>query len=329
MSGTVQLSDSEVKRETRLRKRPALTGTTIIGACTGLLFVVAAVSVDHFATTSNIRALLLSVSLTGIIAVGLSLITLVGRLFSLSVASTVALATIVFAHTLQFGAWPALILTTLFACGTGLIQGWIVGVLRSDPIITTIAFSAVLLGIGQEWTGGRTIVGHGSTSVFNKNLLGIPFQILAFVVVIVVVHLWQRYSAAGRKLSLIGLNENATRIVGVRAWPYIVIAFAVSGAVTGLAAGLLAAQSGEGNVLLGGTYGFDAIIAVVVGGVRVSGGIGSPFGAAVGALFVGLLGNMLALVGLNYQSQLVVKGAIVLAAVALTGLVTRIRGDQS
>lgn len=297
------------------------SSSAVIATVTVTLIVAALLFVPNFASISNMRAVLISVSLTGIAAVGLSLITIIGRVFSLSIASTIAVTTIVFAHALQFGAVPALLIAMVFGLIVGAVQGFIVGRLQTDPIITTIAFSAIVLGLGQLWTRGRTIVGRGDTTVFSTNILGlVPFQVLAFILVALLVFLWYRYTVAGRRITLIGLNENASKVTGLRTWPYVMLAFAICGLTTGLTGGLLAAQSGQGNLLLGGTFGFDVVVAVVIGGVGVKGGTGSPLGAAVGALFVGLLGNVLALVGLTYETQLVVKGVLVLLAVTLMGL---------
>lgn len=298
----------------------ALSGANVIVVATVVVALVACLTVDNFATGSNVRALLLSVSLTGIAAVGLSLVTIAGQVFSLSIASTIAVGTIAFAKALGAGAWPAL----LAACGLGLligvVQGVVVGRLHTNPIITTIAFSAVLLGLGQLWTDGRTVVGEGGASVFDSNLLGfLPFQVLAFLVITAAVHLWHRCSTTGRRTTLIGLNARAAEVSGTRTWPVVLTAFAISGVAAGAAAGLLAAQSGQGNLQLGGTFGFDVVVAVVVGGVAVNGGAGTPVNAAAGALFVGLLGNTLALAGLSYENQLVVKGLLVLLAVIVTG----------
>jgi ribose/xylose/arabinose/galactoside ABC-type transport system permease subunit len=298
-----------------------VTGTMVIGIATVLVFLVATVAVGGFASSTNLRGLCLSVSLIGIVAVGLSLITIVGKIFTLSIPATIALSTILFAHTLHLGAGVALALSILLATAIGLLQGVIVGKFEADPIITTIAAAAILVGVGQLWTNGRTIAGHGDTTLFNSNLLGfIPFQTAVFVVLAAVAFWWHRFTISGRKLTLIGLNEKAARISGLRSWPLVVLAFTISGAATGLAAGLLSAQSEQGSLSLGSSFGFDAIVAVVVGGVGIKGGVGTPVGAAVGAIFVGLLVNVLALIGLSYEYQLVFKGLLVLAAVAVMGV---------
>src|SRR5215475_8793897 len=104
-----------------LRRFPvALDGPAVIGAVTLLLFVLACLFVPQFATANNLRALMLSVSLVGIVAVGLSMITIVGRMFSLSLSAVVATATILFAATLHYGPWLALLIAVAFGVLTGL-----------------------------------------------------------------------------------------------------------------------------------------------------------------------------------------------------------------
>jgi ribose/xylose/arabinose/galactoside ABC-type transport system permease subunit len=305
----------------RLPRPNAVTGTTVIGAATVIVAAIAAIAVHGFATSTNLRGLCLSVSLVGIIAVGLSLITIVGKIFSLAIPATVALTTILFAETLHMGAGIALVLAVAMSTAIGAIQGVIVGRFEADPIITTIAAAAILVGLGQIWTDGATIVGHGDTTFFNSNLFDfLPFQTAAFIGVAAVAFWWHRFTVAGRKLTLIGLNERAALVSGLRSWPSVVLAFTVSGATTGVAAALLSAQSENGSLTLGANFGFDAIVAVVVGGVGIKGGVGTPLGAAAGAIFVGLLENVLALIGLSYEWQLVSKGVIVLAAVAVMGV---------
>jgi len=307
----------------RRLRRPssAAPGTWIITGATVLLALVATVFVDNFATGRNLRGLCLAVSLIGIIAVGLSLITLVGKVFTLSIPALVALSTLVFASTLGLGSGWAMLITVTLGAAVGLAQGLVVGRFEADPIITTIATAAVLNGIGQLWVEGRTVVGRGNSELFNSNVLGfLPFQTLVFVVLVVVVGSCHAKSVTGRMLTLVGLNSRAANVAGMRSWPLVVLAFTVCGATSALGASLLSAQTGQGTLLLGASFGFDAIVAVTVGGVSVRGGVGGPVGAAVGAVFVGLVENVLALLGLSYQVQLVTQGVLVLVAVTLMGV---------
>ncbi len=302
----------------------SLTGPGVIAAVTALLFLLACVFVSGFATANNLRALLLSVSLVGIVAIGLSMITIAGRIFSLSLSAVVATAAIIFAANLHLGPWVAMSLAVAFGGATGLIQGALVGLAQTNPIVTTIAASAIILGIAQLVTGGLNITGTGDASVFTTMIFGaVPLEVVVFLAVAVVSAALHRHTTVGRSITLVGLNEKAAAVAGLRAWPRVLTAFVISGALAALAGGLLAAESGQGNLTLGATYGFDAIVAVVVGGISVKGGRGNPLNAAVGAFLVGLLANMLVLMGLSYEDQLIFQGVLVLVAVVATGATTQ------
>lgn len=297
------------------------SGTTMVAIATVVLAIVAATTVGGFATVSNIRGLFLAVSLIGIIAVGLSLITVSGQVFSLSIPALVALSTICFASNLRLGADMALLITVTLATGVGAVQGFVVGRFEADPIIVTIAAAAIMVGVGQLWTNGQTIIGHGDTTLFNSNVLGfLPFQTAVFIVLALVLLWVLRSTVLGRQLTLLGLNDRAAHMSGIRRTPLITVAFAISGATTGVAGALLAAQSNQGQLLSGANFGTDAIVAVVVGGVAITGGIGTPLGAGIGALFVGLLQNVASLTGLSYDLQLVAEGVLVLGVVVVAGV---------
>ena len=323
-------SKRDHKAATRTRLSHGLRdGTYVIRLVTAVLFAAALVLVPDFATQSNLRALFFSVALVGIAAVGLSLITIVGRLFSLSISASIAASTIVFAKMLDQGPWVALLAAVGFGLVAGLVQGLMVGRFETDPIVTTIAGAAIITGIAQIATDGRNVSNGSAETIFSGSAFGIiPTQVFLFFVVTAAVWWLHKYSVVGRVLTLVGLNENAAKISGTRVWPVIALAFAISGALAGFAGGLLASESGQGNLQLGSTFGFDAITAVVVGGISVKGGHGSPLDAAVGAVLVGLLANALILLGLDYQSQLMVKGVLVLLAVVIAGVASGSRDGR-
>ena len=236
-------------------KRITTDSSAIIAVTTVLLFILACIFVNEFATVTNLRALFLSVALVGIAAVGLSIITIVGRLFALSVSAMVAVSTIVFASLLHTGPWTAMAAAVLFGALAGAVQGFFVGRLGTDPIVTTIAAAAILIGIAQIVTGGRNVQGAGDASVFGQTIFGVmPVQVLAFFVLTVLAWWMHRYTVLGRRVTLVGLNEKAALVSGMRAWPVVLFAFIASGAMAGLAGGLLSSESGQGNLQLGGTF---------------------------------------------------------------------------
>ncbi|MFA6154015.1 ABC transporter permease [Mesorhizobium sp.] len=306
---------------------PRLTqpsGATLVAVATVVVAVVAGFTLDGFATASNFRGLSLSLSLIGIVAVGLSFITICGQVFSLSISTLAALSTICFASFLHLGAIEAMLVTIVMATCLGAVQGFIVGHFESDPIIVTIAANAVMVGAGQLLTDGQTIMGIGDTSIFNATIFNfLPVEAAIFLVVTLCLHVALRYTVPGRQMTLLGLNDRAARISAIpRTW-LIVSAFAICGATTGIAGALLSAQSSSGQLQLGAGFGTGAIVAVVVGGVAVTGGIGTPIGAAVGAIFVGLLVNVASLAGFDYSLQRVTEGVLVLAVVVLAGVYSR------
>ena len=189
-------------------KRITTDSSAIIAVTTVLLFILACIFVNEFATVTNLRALFLSVALVGIAAVGLSIITIVGRLFALSVSAMVAVSTIVFASLLQTGPWTAMAAAVLFGAVAGAVQGFFVGRLGTDPIVTTIAAAAILIGFAQIVTGGRNVQGAGDASVFGQTIFGVvPVQVLAFFVLTVLAWWTHRYTVLGRRVTLVGLNE--------------------------------------------------------------------------------------------------------------------------
>ena len=133
----------------------SLTGTTVIGTATVVLALVAAATVDGFASSTNLRGLGLSVSLIGIVAVGLSLITIVGKVFSLAIPATIALSTILFASTLQLGSGVALLLAVLMSTAIGLAQGIIVGKRDRTEFPTPAKRDAGRCGMGQQARQGQ------------------------------------------------------------------------------------------------------------------------------------------------------------------------------
>lgn len=328
MSGMTETAPAAPKTGEDARARGRLdlqfVGIRVIAL---LLLLYAALAVDGFATRENVNAWLSSVALVGVAAVGMALITIGGQVFMLSMGATAAVSTLLFATFLQFGAVPALLLTT--ACGLviGLLQGYATGVRGSDPIITTIAAASIILGIGQLGSGGRTVVGDGDASWIGEgSVLGVlPVQALFFFAVAILLQYVLTRTRFGRELRLCGSNRDAAYAAGVRVPRTIVIAYGLAAACAALSGALLGAENGQGTLQAGLQLDFDAIGAVVVGGILVTGGRGTVLDAAFGALFIALVGNILLVQGYDFDVQLLVKGLILVAAIALAAFLGRRR----
>jgi ribose/xylose/arabinose/galactoside ABC-type transport system permease subunit len=282
-------------------------------------------TIDNFASAPNLHAIMYSMAAVGIAAVGMAFITLSGNLFMLSMGATAAVSTIIFASTLHFGIGAALLAVACAGGLIGLAQGIAVGVAGANPIIATIAMASIITGIGSLYSGGQTVVGAGDASWLGVgNFLGIvPNQIVLFLLVAVLAELVVERTRFGRELRLIGMNFEAAHIAGFRIPQVLIIAFVIAGIAAALSGGLLASQSAQGNLKLGAGLDFDAIAAVLVGGVSIKGGRGRISDAAFGALFLAVVSNILLVKGLAFEVQLVVKGLVVVVSVILGALVSR------
>jgi ribose/xylose/arabinose/galactoside ABC-type transport system permease subunit len=308
-----------------LRERDMQT-LAIRGAALVILLY-ACVAVDGFGTVDNVKSLLQSVSLIGIAAVGTAFVTISGNYFMLSVGATTAVSTIVFAKSLSLGLPLALVVTLGAGAVGGLVQGAAVGLLNTNPIVTTIAASSLVLGVGQIVSGGLTVNADStSADVLNNTVFDVlPVRVLIFFAVALVAHALMQKTRFGREVRLTGSNREAAELAGLRVRRVIVLAFVLAAAAAALSGALLAAEASQGNLRLGATFDFDVIAAVLVGGVLVTGGRGSIIDAAFGAVFIGMVGNILIVSGQPYELQLVAKGAIVILSIALAALASRRR----
>ena len=286
---------------------------------TVLLILSASLAMPGFASSSNLAAIMYSMAAVGIAAVGMALITLSGNLFMLSMGATAAVSTIMFASFLYLGLFPAVLI--VLACGAllGLIQGIVVGYAKANPIISSIAMASIITGFGSLYSGGLTIVGDGDASwlAIGNVFFNIPNQVVLFVLFTVLMSFIVDRTRFGRELRLTGLNPVAAEFAGMRVGRALMLAYVFAAASAAFAGALYASQAAQGNLRLGAGLDFDAIAAVLVGGIAIKGGRGRIMDAAVGAVFLSVISNILLIAGLPLEIQLIVKGLVVIASVML------------
>lgn len=303
--------------------RPDRVQATAVKLVTIGLLIWGWASIDNFLSATNINAIMYSMGAVGIAAVGMAFITLSGNLFMLSMGATAAISTVLFATILHIGLPATVIIVMLLGAAIGLIQGVVVGIAGANPIIATIAISSIVMGFGAWYSGGLTIVGQGDASwlAVGKLLTFLPNQVVLFFVIAIAADLIVQRSRFGLELRLIGLNRDAAVLAGLRIARSLVIAFVVASMLAALSGALFASQAAQGNLKLGAGIDFDAIAAVLVGGVSIRGGHGRILDAAFGAAFLAVVGNILLVEGLPIEVQLAVKGLVVILAVVFGALV--------
>ena len=274
-------------------------------------------------TVRNILNVLDQVTVLGVMAIGMTLVILIGGI-DLSVGSILALAAMVMgfvAHPdyLAMGI-PAGVVAALAIAGVcGLVSGLLVTVMKLPPFIATLAMMSVARGLANIITDGSQIIGFPDwftdlSIVRHFGFLSVTVGLMIVLTVIFAIFL--NYRTTGRNLYAIGGSAEVARLSGIPVKSLTCAVYAICGVLAGLAGIVLAARLDSVQPSSGLGYELDTIAAVVIGGASLSGGVGSIGGTAVGVLIIGVLRNGLNLLGVSPFIQQVVIGVVIALAVA-------------
>jgi ribose/xylose/arabinose/galactoside ABC-type transport system permease subunit len=327
---TTSIPDQEARpRASRLSLASLSVGTSTLVGLFVVIVIVGATSTHGFFTLTNAKSILLSSSFVGIIALGMTMIMLNGNLFSLSLSTTSAVSAAMFLYGLRWGIVPAIVITVALGAALCWPQGLLVGALRANPIIVTIAAGVMQEGVLLYATGGATVLppAGANYTFLNSRPGGIPLVFMVFIVLTAVVELVLRATRFGWQIFAVGENREAARVAGFRIGPITAGAFAVAGACAAIAGILLGGFNQNATLSIAGTYNFDAIAAVLVGGSLVTGGQGSATRTLFGAIVIATLESVLLIHGYSTGVQLLIKGVLVLVVVCVI-LITARRGQQ-
>lgn len=301
-------------------RHPAATRIAIVVVAIAALLVIAAVTTPAFATFNNLLVIIRAASITGIVAVGLSFVTISGNLFALSAGQMAAFFGIVFALLLTAGTgFPLAVLATLaLAAIAGVLQGTVVSVI-ANPIITTIAFGAVFAGLAALMSGNTLIRVHDTGPLWfgTARPLGVPTQSWAFILLAVLAWFFMRRTRLGRLLVLSGANREAAIASGLQVGAATNIAFVIFSLAAALVSIFSVAQFSLAKADQYSGLDIDGIASVLVGGIALRGGQGSPAQAAFGAILIAVLQNLMLLRGLSTGVRLAIVGLVVVLATAI------------
>jgi ribose transport system permease protein len=205
----------------------------------------------------------------------------------------------------------------------GLAAGWFNGMVitrfRLPPFVATLGMLSIARGLTQLWTRNYTIsdLGQDFSFIGTGYWLGVPMAVWITAALVAVFVVVTRRTRFGRYLYAVGGNERAARLSGVNVNRIKLQVYTLGGALAGVAGLLTAARSTAADPKVGVGYELDSIAAVVIGGTSLSGGRGSILGTVLGCLIIGVLNNGLGLLGVTPEWQLVVKGVVIIAAVAI------------
>jgi len=310
------------ERVFRIRESGIVVVLAVFVACT------AAVQ-PRFLNSANIQFVLIDTTVFALLALGETLV-VISRNVDLSVGSVLGLSAYLSAS--LFGPHPGIPIVVVFLAGLGIglacgvANGFMVAAGRVPSLVVTLATLYIIRGIDILIVGGKEVVAQSLPNAFlqipKATIFGIPDLAIVIAVVIGIGAYCLRTFRSGRDLYAIGSNPEAARLAGLPVGRRVFTAFALSGAIAGVAGVLWAAQYGTINSTAGTGYELQVVSAVVVGGVAIFGGSGSVVGAALGALLLSTISSALYVLGISPFWDQAIWGFLLLVAIALDQTIT-------
>jgi ribose transport system permease protein len=273
-----------------------------------------------FFSTANLWNVLVQASVAGTIAVGMTFVIATGGI-DLAVGSVMAAAAIVGGHYFASAGSAAFMLATVIAAVVlGAINGIAVAWLRIVPFVATLAMLAASRGIAHLISHQTPVALYGLdalTRIGSQRVLGTPIPAIVFLVAVALGWLVLNRTRYGRYVIAVGGNREAARIAGIRVRPIVFSVYAVVGLCTGIASVLQTGQLASASPVVGLGLELDAIAAVVIGGTSLAGGRCTMIGTFFGVITFALVFNLLTLENVESQIQQILRGVIILGAVAV------------
>ncbi|WP_329253081.1 ABC transporter permease [Actinoallomurus sp. NBC_01490] len=275
----------------------------------------------RFGTLDNAQTIGIAAAPFALIALGQTLVILTGGI-DLSVGSVIALSAMSAAATVKGHPdrlWLSVLVALLVGLVAGTVNGFLVSRVNVPPFIATLGMLTTASGLAY-------VVGHGAPinglpgnfgKIANNEILGLQIPVVVMIVGIVALALIMKRTSYGMRVYAVGGNPVAAQIAGVKTTRILFSVYALSGVLAGLSGVMLASRVISGPPNLGEGYELDAIAAVVIGGASLLGGRGSIWGTALGLFLIQTLNNGLDILVVPAYWQNVIKGMLIVAAVAV------------
>ena len=286
-----------------------------------VVFVVFAVAAPNFLSAKNVINIVRQCSMFGIVVVGVSMV-MIGGGMDLSVGSQMAVDGMLVGYMMVNSGLPipvAIVATIVIGCVMGAINGLVAVKLHIMPIIVTLGTMLILEGVAYLITGGYPITGMPEAfTVIGQGYLGIiPIPVIIFAAFVIFGWVVMNKTYLGREIYALGGNREAARLAGINVDRLTIIVYTFCGFAASIAALIMVGRTNASQPGAGSSYAFDCMTAACLGGVSIAGGEGKISGTVVGVLILGMLDNGLVLMSVNSNWQSVIKGLILLAAVAI------------
>ncbi|MFJ4963970.1 ABC transporter permease [Streptomyces sp. NPDC088729] len=279
-----------------------------------------------FLSEQGIKDLLLNATILVLVATGQSLV-VITRNVDLSVGSTLGISAFAAGAYLQGGGNPfgAVALSVLLGVGFGLLNGLLVSLGQVPALVVTLGTLYVIRGVDSIWVGSRQITAAdlpgGFVDFGSGGVSAVPWLALIALALLMATAYYLKHFGSGRELYALGSNPEAARLAGIPVRRRILLAYTFCGALAGLAGALYLARFGNVDSGTGTGYELTVVSAVVVGGVVFTGGSGSVYGAALGALLLTSVNSVLPALGVSSVWVLAINGFLLILAIAVDRIV--------
>ncbi|MBT2898074.1 ABC transporter permease [Streptomyces sp. McG3] len=279
-----------------------------------------------FLSEQGIKDLLLNATILVLVATGQSLV-VITRNVDLSVGSTLGISAFAAGTHLQGGGHPvaAVVLAVLLGVGFGLLNGLLVSLGQVPALVVTLGTLYIIRGIDSIWVGSRQITAAdlpgGFVDFGSGGISAVPWLAMIALVLLASTAYYLKHFGSGRELYALGSDPEAARLAGIPVRRRILLAYTFCGALAGLAGALYLARFGNVDSGTGSGYELTVVSAVVVGGVVFTGGSGTVYGAALGALLLTSVNSVLPALGVSSVWVLAINGFLLILAIAADRIV--------
>nr|WP_283939499.1 ABC transporter permease [Pseudomonas sp. R3.Fl] len=310
----------------RTSERPRFTQERIVLALVVALFALSSVALPGFLAADNLIAIVRSISVLGILALGMAIV-VIGRGIDLSSVAVMAMSVAWYLQLLGAGTGDglALLLVLSGVVGIGLLNGLLVAYADVPAIFVTLASGSFVFGYVRSQLITQDAVpvppGHWLETLGGLRLLDVPVEVFIFAGLSLALFAFLRFTKWGRYVYYAGDNPVTARNVGIPVRPMLVLRYVLS-ALVALVAGLLTAASlhSLNTRVVNSTLLYDIVLVAVIGGVGLSGGRGGVRNVLVGAALIGVLLNAMTILDVPLLHQNLIKSSILLAAIIIDGL---------
>lgn len=314
---------SELKNKISAIRKNKMTN---IGIVLIIMILVASIFSPYFLDPFNLQSLVRDTAFVSIIGLGQACLLIIGEI-DLSVGKIASLCGVIGGMLMVNGSInPFLAFAICLALGAilGIVNGTIITRLNLNAMVVTIGMTGVYGGINLVLTKGKAITGIPKDIYVlgQSNLLGIPMPFVIMIAVMFIVIFIAKYTEFGRYMYAIGNSTEAAKILGVKVKAVRTMVFMIVGLLSALAGMLMVARLGTAQPSIGEAWPLNSIAASVIGGLSLTGGVGNPFGAILGAGIISIIQNMIVLFGVSPYWQTAVSGVIVVLAISFDSITT-------